>query len=114
MAKCIGNPGYGLYAEYNGTRLFDGPGYIGFDGSSEQNAGRFFITGDISRYFEEKTRSGLNGMAVPDEAVSKYVADKVIRFSKMNTVFGRVIDEDREKLTLLKDGTVIEKVSIIK
>ncbi len=112
-AESFENPGYSFDPEYSETRLFDGPGYVGFDGSaSDQDAGRFFITGDIRQYFEEKIRSDSGGMDVSDDAVMEYITEKIIRFSKTNSVFGRVFDEDVEKLMLLDNGTVINNIRI--
>ena len=100
-------------AEFFKTRLFDGPGYIGFDGSaSDQDAGRFFITGDIRQYLEGKIRSDSSEMDVSEDAVSEYITEKIIRLSKMNSLFGRVFDEDMEKLMLLDNGTVINNIRI--
>ena len=45
--------------------------------------------------------------------IDKYLNDKLARFSKTNTVFGRVIDDDLEKLLLLKNGIVINSIEIL-
>lgn len=112
-AESFENPGYSFDPEFCETRLFNKPGYIGFDGSAtDQDAGRFFITGDIRQYFEEKIRSDSSGMDVTDDAVMEYITEKIIRLSKTNSVFGKVIDEDMEKLMLLDNGTVIQKIII--
>ena len=112
-AESVENPGYSFDAEFCETRLFEGPGYIGFDGSaSDQDAGRFFITGDIRQYFEDKIRSNSSEMDVSDDAVNEYITEKIIRLSKMNSLFGRVFDEDMEKLMLLDYGTVINNIRI--
>ena len=112
-AESIENPGYSFDPEYSETHLFDGPGYVGFDGSaSDQDAGRFFITGDIRQYFEGKIRSDSSEMDVSEDAVSEYITEKIIRLSKMNSLFGRVFDEDMEKLMLLDNGTVINNIRI--
>ena len=112
-AESVENPGYSFDAEFFKTRLFDGPGYIGFDGSaSDQDAGRFFITGDIRQYLEGKIRSDSSKMDVSEDAVSEYITEKIIRLSKMNSLFGRVFDEDMEKLMLLDNCTVINNIRI--
>ena len=53
-------------------------------------------------------------MDVSEDAVSEYITEKIIRLSKMNSLFGRVFDEDMEKLMLLDNGTVINNIRIDK
>ena len=55
-------------------------------------------------------RQDCQGRDISDEAIGKYVHEKIIRFSKENTVFGRIADEDLDKLDQLNKGTVINKV----
>ena len=47
---------------------------------------------------------------ISDEAIDKYVNEKIIRFSKADTVFGRIADEDLDKLEQLNKGTVINGI----
>lgn len=107
-------PGYGIGIEFDENSLFDGPGYIGFDGSKlNENAGRFFITNDIRSYFENRIRQDIGSRDISEEAIRKYADEKIIRYSRKNTVFGRILEEDMDKLNLLKNGTLIRNISIV-
>lgn len=109
-----GIPGYGIGIEFDENRLFEGPGYIGFDGSQlNENAGRFFITNDIRSYFENRIMQDIGSRDISEEAIRKYAEEKIIRFSRRNTVFGRILEEDMDKLNLLKNGTLIRNISIV-
>ena len=55
-------------------------------------------------------RNDCPGTDISDETIGQYVLEKIIRFSKANTVFGRIADEDLDKLEQLNKGTVINKV----
>ena len=50
------------------------------------------------------------GMDISDEAIGQYVHEKLVRFSKENTVFGRISDEDLDKIEQLNRRTVVNKI----
>ena len=105
-------PGYSFDVEFDDLQIFDGAGYIGIGFSSdEQTFGRLFITNDIHAFFEKQSRQDCQGTDISDEAIGQYVHEKIIRFSKANTVFGRIADEDMDKIEQLNKGTVINKIS---
>ena len=109
-----GGSGYSIGIEFDESRLFDGPGYIGLERSlADGNAGRFFITNDIRSYFEERIRQDAGSRDIPEDTIRKYADGKIVRYSEKNTVFGRVLDEDMDKLDLLKNGAVIRKIEIL-
>ena len=103
-------PGYSFDAEFDDSRLFDGPGYIGISFSEGQTFGRIFFTNDVQAVYEMQIRQDSQERNISDEVIDKYVNEKIIRFSKANTVFGRIADEDLDKLEQLNKGTVINKV----
>ena len=103
-------PGYSFDVEFDDSRLFDGSGYIGFSFSEGQSFGRIFITNDIHAVYEMQIRQDCQGRDISDEAIGQYVHEKIIRFSKGNTVFGRIADEDLDKLEQLNKGTVINRI----
>ena len=111
----IGNaaaPGYSFAAEFDDSRLFDGPGYIGISFSADdQSSGQIFITNDIPAVYENRIQQDCQGTEISDDAVGQYVHDKNIRFSKANTVFGKIADEDLDRLELLNRGTVLNRIS---
>ena len=49
-------------------------------------------------------------MDISDETIGQYVQEKIIRFSKENTVSGKISDEDLDMLDQLKSGTVINRI----
>ena len=110
----VGNmaaPGYSFDVEFNNSQLFDGPGYVGISFSSdEQSFGRIFITNDVQANYEKQIRRDSQETEISDEAIEQYVHEKIIRFSKANTVFGRIMDEDLDTLDLLNKGTVIKNI----
>ncbi len=108
----IATPGYSFDAEFDDSRLFDGPGYIGISFSDGQTFGRIFITNDVHAYYEKQIRKDSQERDISDETIGKYVQDKITRFSKANTVFGRIMDKDLDKLDLLNKGTVINKIRL--
>ena len=93
----VAAPGYSFDAEFDDSRLFDGPGYIGFSFSEGQTFGRIFFTNDVQAVYEMQIRQDCQERDISDEAIGKYVHEKIIRFSKENTVFGRIADEDLDK-----------------
>ena len=103
-------PGYSFDAEFDDSHLFDGPGYIGINFSDGQTFGQFFITNDINAIYEMPIRQDCQGRDISDEAIGQYVHEKIIRFSKSNTVFGRFADEDMDKLEQINKGAVINKI----
>ncbi len=104
--------GYSFDAEFDDSRLFDGPGYIGISFVDGQPFDRIFITNDVHEIYEKQIRKDSQCRDISDETIGKYVHDKIIRFSKDNTVFGRIMDEDLDKLNLLNKGTVINKIRL--
>ena len=106
----VAAPGYSFDAEFDASRLFDGPGYIGFSFSEGQTFGRIFFTNDVQTVYEMQIRQDCRGRDISDEAIDKYVNEKIIRFSKADTVFGRIADEDLDKLEQLNKGTVINGI----
>ena len=107
----IAAPGYRFDPEFDDSRIFDGPGFIGISFSSdEQDFGQIFITNDIRAFYEKQIRQDCQGMDISDEAIKKYVHEKIVRFSKENTVFGRIADEDLDALEQLNKGSVIKKI----
>ena len=108
------DPGYRIDDGSGEYLPVDGAGYFGIQNcASGQNAGSFFITYDIPAYFRNGIEQGIEDADIPEEAIDKYLNDKLARFSKTNTVFGRVIDDDLEKLLLLKNGIVINSIEIL-
>ena len=103
-------PGYSFDAEYDDSHLFDGPGYIGIRFADGQASGKLYITNDIRAFYERQIRQDCPGTDISDETIGQYVHEKIIRFSKANTVFGRITDEDMDKLEQLNKGTVIKKI----
>ena len=98
-ADGIGDPGYSFDIEYDGVQDFDGPGYIGFANSAdEQNLVGFFITNDIRGYYDQKIRKDCGDLNFTEDAVEKYVDEKILRFSKNNTFLGRIVDDDFQKM----------------
>ena len=115
MAAGIGDPGYGFDSEYDDSLSLNGAGYIGFVNSSGNvNPAEFFITDDIRSYSEQKIREDCAGQAVAEDAYDRYVNGKIKRFSAANTIFGRIIDEDLEKLRLLNEITAISRIMILR
>ena len=106
----VAAPGYSFDAEFDASRLFDGPGYIGFSFSEGQTFGRIFFTNDVQAVYEMQIRQDCQGRDISDEAIGQYVNEKIIRFSKADTVFGRIADEDLDKLEQLNKGTVINGI----
>ena len=104
-------PGYSFDAEFDDSHLFDGPGYIGINFSDGQTFGQFFITNDINAIYEMQIRQDCQETDISDDAILQYVREKIIRFSKANTVFGRISEEDFDKLDQLNKGTVINHIS---
>ena len=108
------DPGYRIKNKYSEYRVADGTGYIGIQNSaSGQNAGSFFITYDIPAYFETGIQQHIGDGDIPEEVIDQYLKDKAARFSKTNTLFGRVIVDDLEKLDHLKNGVVINRIEIL-
>ena len=103
--------GYSFDAEFDDSHLFDGPGYIGINFSDRQTFGQFFITNDINAIYEMQIRQDCQETDISDDAILQYVREKIIRFSKANTVFGRISEEDFDKLDQLNKGTVINHIS---
>ena len=110
MVGDMAAPGYFFDAEFDASRLFDGPGYIGIGFGSGQPLGRIFITNDVHAVYEMQIRRDSQETDISDMAIGKYVHEKIIRFSKANTVFGRITDEDLDKLDQLNKGTVINHI----
>ncbi len=106
----MADPGYSFDVEFDDSRLFDGPGYIGISFSDGQSFGRIFVTNDVNAVYEMQIRQDCQVRDISDETVGKYVHEKIIRFSKANTVFGRIADEDLDKLEQLNKGTVINRI----
>ena len=104
-------PGYSFDAEFDDSHLFDGSGYIGINFSDGQTFGQFFITNDINAIYEMQIRQDCQETDISDDAILQYVREKIIRFSKANTVFGRISEEDFDKLDQLNKGTVINHIS---
>ena len=108
------DPGYRIENGTGEYTLADGAGYIGIQNSSNgRNAGSFFITYNIPAFFKASIDLGIEERNIPDEAKDKYLKNKLARFSKANTIFGRVADDDLEKLLLLKNGVVINSIKIL-
>lgn len=107
------DPGYSFPREYDGSRIFDGAGYVGLIGLDNGQAGsNFFITNDISYVFESEIRQNIGDRAVPENAVKQYAEYKTDRFSRENTVMGRITEGDMEKIDKLRDVTEIIRISI--
>ena len=106
----MASPGYSFDAEFDDSRLFDGPGYFGISFTDGQTFGRIFITNDVHAVYEMQIRHDCPGTDISDETIGQYVLEKIIRFSKSNTVFGKIADEDMDKLEQLNKGTVINKI----
>ncbi len=106
----LASPGYSFDAEFDDSRISNGTGYIGIGFGSGQTFGRLFITNDIPAFYERQIRQDSQERDIPDDVIGKYVHEKIIRFSKANTVFGRIADEDLDKLDQLNKGTVIKKI----
>ncbi len=112
MVGDMAAPGYSFDTEFDDSRIFDGPGYIGIGFGSGQPLDRIFITNDVHAVYEMQIRRDSQETDISDMAIGKYVHEKIIRFSKANTVFGRITDEDLDKLDQLNKGTVINKIHI--
>ena len=106
----VAAPGYSFTAEFDDSRLFDGPGYIGISFSEGQTFGRIFFTNDVLAVYEMQIRQDCQERDISDVAIGKYVHEKIIRFSKADTVFGRIADEDLDKIEQLNKGTVINRI----
>ena len=108
------DPGYRIENGTGEYTLADGAGYIGIQNSaSGRNAGSFFITYDIPAYFKAGIAQEIEDEDIAEEVIDQYLRDKLARFSKTNTVFGRVVNDDLEKLLLLKNGVVINSIKIL-
>ena len=110
MVGDMAAPGYSFDTEFDDSRIFDGPGYIGISFSDGQTFGQMFVTDDIQTFYEKQIRRDCKRTDISDEAIGQYVHEKIIRFSKANTVFGRIADEDLYKLNQLNKGTIINKI----
>ena len=111
MLENMAAPGYSFDTEFSDSQLFYGPGYIGISFSSdEQTFGHVFITNDIHAFYEKQIRQDCQGTDISDETIGQYVHEKIIRFSKANTVFGKIADEDLDMLELLNKGTIINTI----
>ena len=110
MVGDMAAPGYSFDTEFDDSRIFDGPGYIGISFSDGQTFGQMFVTDDIQTFYEKQIRRDCKRTDISDEAIGQYVHEKIIRFSKANTVFGRIADEDMDKFEQLNKGTVINKI----
>ncbi len=109
-AESVVEPGYSFDIEYDRSKTIDGPGFIGIDSSSfEQNPARFFITDNIRGYYEQRIREDCSGLGITEEAFDKYVDEKILRFSKANTIFARIVDRDIQKMIQhLEDLNIID------
>ena len=101
---------YSFDAEFDDSRLFDGPGYLGISFAGGQTFGRIFITNDVHAVYEMQIRHDCPGKDISDMTIGQYVLEKIIRFSKSNTVFGKIADEEMDKLEQLNKGTVIHRI----
>ncbi len=110
MIGDIAAPGYSFDTEFDDSRIFDGSGYIGISFSDGQTSGQMFIMDDIQTFYDKQIRRDSQETDIPDETIGQYVHEKIIRFSKANTVFGRIMDEDMDKLEQLNKGTVINQI----
>ena len=107
------NPGFSFNSRSVFGQQFHGSGYVGFACSlSICNSGSFFITNDIEKYYMEKIQQDTADWDLPEETILQYVQEKVLRFSKQNTIFGQVTEADLEKLDLLHGTAVVKRVSI--
>ena len=106
----VATPGYSFDTEFDDSLLFDSPGYIGISFSEGRSFGRIFITKDVNAVYEIQIRQDSQKRDISDEAIGKYVHEKIIRLSKANTVFGRITDEDLDKLDILNKETVIKNI----
>ena len=110
----VGNmtaPGYSFDAEFDDSRLFDGSGFIGIGFSSDENSfGQIFITNDIRGFYEKQIRKDCPETEISDNVIRHYVHEKIIRFSKVNTVFGKIVNEDLDMLEQLNKGMVINRI----
>ena len=105
------NPGYSIAKEHGQEKIVDGPGYIGISDSS-YNAGSFFITYDLPAYYKAKALKDIGDKKIEESMVDKYAEEKMIRFSKYNTIFGRIIQDDMERISLLNNGTGIIDIKV--
>ena len=110
MVGDMAAPGYSFDTEFDDSRIFDGPGYIGISFSDGQTFGQMFVTDDIQTYYEKQIRQDCLETDISDKAIAQYVHEKIIRLSNANTVFGRIADDDMDKFEQLNKGTVINKI----
>ena len=100
-AEGVIDPGYSFNNEYDRSQMFNGLGYIGFVNSpDEKNPANFFLTDDIRSYYDQKIREDCSGLDIAEDAYERYVDEKLSRFSSANTIFGRIIDVDLQRVML--------------
>ena len=107
------NPGFSFTPQSDFRQQFHGSGFVGFACSqSICNSGSFFIMNDIEDHYLGKIRQDTADWDFPEETIRQYVQEKVLRFSKQNTIFGQVTKADLEKLDLLHGTAVVKRVRI--
>ena len=108
-----GAPGYYFATEYDESRLFDGTGYLGMANSGrDKNGGQYFITYDFYQYYTDKIREDSAVLDIDESKIEEYVAEKIQKFSKAYTVFGKVVDEDLPLLEQLEEGMMIYDIKV--
>ena len=85
------DPGYSFPMEFDGSRIFDGAGYVGLAGLDNGQAGsNFFITNDIPSVFESSIRQNIGDQTVPENTIKQYAGYKTDRFSRVKRLISRL------------------------
>ena len=108
-----GYPGYYFTTEFDESHLFDGVGFIGMANSGRnKNGGQFFITYDFHEYYTNRIKEDSEKIDIDETKIDEYVDEKILKFSKAYTVFGKVIEEDLELLNELEQGMKINNIYV--